>query len=159
MMRVGIGYDVHKLRKGRKLIIGGIKIPYSKGLVGYSDADVLVHAIIDAIIGATSSRDIGFHFSTSDPRYKGVSSLKMLKEVAELLKLKRYEIQNIDSTVVAEEPRLDKYVSDMCFNISSVLGISQDRVNVKAKTEEGLGFVGKKQGIAAYSVCLLQKAT
>ena len=158
-MRVGIGYDVHKLAKGRKLIIGGVKIKHSKGLIGYSDADVLIHAIIDSIIGAAGARDIGFHFPTTNPKYKGVSSLKLLKEMGELLRFKRYEIENIDSTVVAEEPRLDKYVSDMCFSISSVLGIPQERVNVKAKTEEGLGFVGKKQGIAAYAVCLLHKAT
>ena len=158
MNRVGIGYDVHKLARGRSLILGGVRIKHTKGLVGYSDADVLIHALIDAIIGATGSRDIGFHFPTSDPRYEGVSSLKLLKEIGDLLKLKRYEIENIDSTVVAEAPRLDKYVSEMCFNIASVLGVSQERVNVKAKTEEGLGYIGKKQGIAAYSVCLLRKA-
>ncbi|MFC1559988.1 2-C-methyl-D-erythritol 2,4-cyclodiphosphate synthase, partial [Candidatus Margulisiibacteriota bacterium] len=130
-----------------------------QGLVGYSDGDALVHAIIDAIIGATSSRDIGFHFPTSSPEYEGISSLKLLKNIGELLHLKGYTVGNIDSTVVAEAPKLTQYVSDMCFNISSVLGIPKDSVNVKAKTEEGLGYIGKKKGIAAYAVCLLHKAT
>ena len=158
-MRVGIGYDVHKLARGRNLILGGVNIKHSKGLVGYSDGDVLVHAIIDAVIGAASSRDIGFHFPTSDPKYKGILSLKLLKEIAMLLRVKGFKIVNIDTTVVAEAPKLDKYVSDMCFNIASALGVAVDNVNVKAKTEEGLGYIGKKQGMAAYAVCLLQKTT
>ena len=156
-MRVGIGYDVHKLVKGRKLILGGVNIPYSKGLEGYSDADALTHAIIDAIIGAMAEADIGFHFPTSDPRYKGISSLKMLKEINDLLRMKGYIIENIDSTIVAEKPKLNPYVKEMCSNISTVLGISLERVNVKFKSPEGLGFAGKGQGIAAYAVCLIEK--
>ena len=157
-MRVGIGYDVHKLAKGRKLILGGVLIKHPLGLLGHSDADVLVHAIIDAVIGAMGERDIGFHFPATDPKYKGISSLRLLKDVADLVRIKGYKIENIDSTVVAESPKLDRYVSDMCANLASVLGINKDHVNVKAKTEEGLGYIGKKKGIAAYAVCLLYKA-
>jgi len=157
-MKVGIGYDVHKLAKGRKLIIGGVNIKHPLGLVGISDGDVLVHAIIDAIIGAMGSRDIGYHFPTTDPRNKGISSLKLLKSVAELMRMKGYNVGNIDSTVVAEAPKLDRYVSDMCSNISSVLGVHKDHINVKAKTEEGLGYIGKKKAIAAYAVCSLHRS-
>lgn len=157
-MRVGIGYDVHKLSRGRELILGGVKIKHPMGLVGYSDADVLVHAIIDAVLGAMGSRDIGFHFPNDDPKYKGISSLRLLRNIAELVKVKGYQIGNIDATIIAETPRLDRYICEMCSNISSVLGISVETVNVKSKTEEGLGYIGKKRAMAAYAVCLLLKA-
>jgi 2-C-methyl-D-erythritol 2,4-cyclodiphosphate synthase len=155
-MRVGIGYDVHKLVKGRKLILGGITIRHKKGLLGYSDADVLIHAIIDSLIGAMGEGDIGVHFPSKDPRYKGISSLLLLKKTAELLKNNKYKIINIDSTIVAQEPRLTPYTRSMCVKIASVLSISRSRVNVKSKTEEGLGFTGKELGIAAYAVSLIK---
>lgn len=157
-MRVGIGYDIHKLVKKRKLILGGVNIRYSKGLKGYSDADVLVHAIIDAIIGAMGETDIGFFFPTSDPKYKGISSLKLLKEIKDIVNIKGYSISNIDSTIVAEHPQLNPYVKEMRSNISTVLCVSPDRVNVKFKSPEGLGFAGKGHGIASYAVCLIEKA-
>ncbi len=156
-MRVGIGYDIHKLVKKRKLVLGGVVIPYSKGLKGYSDADVLIHAIIDAMIGAMGEADIGFFFPTSDPKYKGISSLKLLKEIKDILRMKGYEVVNIDSTIVAERPRLNPYVKEMRSNISTVLGVDTNKVNVKFKSPEGLGSVGKGQGIASYAVCLIEK--
>jgi 2-C-methyl-D-erythritol 2,4-cyclodiphosphate synthase len=155
-MRVGIGYDVHKLVKGRKLILGGVEIKFKKGLAGYSDADVLTHAIIDSLIGAMGEHDIGFHFPINDPRYKGISSLIMLEKISSLIRSKGFSVVNIDSTVVAEAPRLSPFVRDMRLNIASVLGIPQSCVNVKGKTEEGLGFTGKGQGIAAYAVSLIE---
>jgi 2-C-methyl-D-erythritol 2,4-cyclodiphosphate synthase len=155
-MRVGIGYDVHKLVKGRKLILGGVEIKFKKGLAGYSDADVLTHAIIDSLIGAIGEHDIGFHFPIDDPRYKGISSLIMLEKISSLIRSKGFSVVNIDSTVVAEAPRLSPFVRDMRLNISSVLGIPESCVNVKGKTEEGLGFTGKGQGIAAYAVSLIE---
>lgn len=158
-MRVGIGYDVHKLVKGRKLILGGVDVPFAKGLEGYSDADVVAHSIIDAIIGAMGERDIGFHFPSTDPRYKGASSLMMLKEINEILKVKGYTIVNIDCTLEAEKPVLSPYIDGMCSNISAVLEIAKKSVNVKLKMPEGLGFAGKGQGMAAYAVCLIEKAT
>jgi len=157
-MRVGIGYDVHKLALGRKLIIGGVEIKHWKGLAGYSDADVLVHAIIDSLIGAIGEHDIGYHFPSDDPKYKGISSLIMLQQIADLLYVKGYRIVNIDSTVVAEEPRLSPYTEQMRKNISFVIGAAFEQVNVKSKTEEGLGFTGKKQGIAAYAVSLVDSS-
>ncbi|MFH1709572.1 MAG: 2-C-methyl-D-erythritol 2,4-cyclodiphosphate synthase [bacterium] len=155
-MRVGFGYDVHKLVKGRKLILGGVEIKFKKGLAGYSDADVLVHAVIDSLIGAIGEHDIGFHFPTDDPRTKGISSLIMLERIAELLKSKGFTIVNVDATVVAEAPKISSYVREMRMNVSSVLGIPENCVNVKGKTEEGLGFTGKGQGIAAYAVSLVE---
>jgi 2-C-methyl-D-erythritol 2,4-cyclodiphosphate synthase len=155
-MKVGFGYDVHKLVKGRKLILGGVEIKFSKGLKGYSDADVLVHAVIDALIGAMGEHDIGHHFPTNDLKYKGISSLVMLKKISDLLGAQGYKVVNIDSTVVAEKPKLSPYTKEMKANISSVLGISESNVNIKGKTEEGLGFTGKGQGIAAYAVCLIE---
>ncbi len=155
-MRIGFGYDVHKLVKGRKLIIGGVEIKFKKGLAGYSDADVLVHAIIDSLIGAMGEHDIGFHFPTNDPRYKGISSLLMLEKIADLLRSKGYGIANVDSTIVAEAPKFSPFVKEMRMNISSVLGIPEGCVNVKSKTEEGLGFTGTGKGIAAYAVSLIE---
>jgi 2-C-methyl-D-erythritol 2,4-cyclodiphosphate synthase len=155
-MRVGIGYDVHKLVKKRKLILGGVEIKFKKGLAGYSDADVLIHAIIDAIIGAIGEHDIGHHFPMDDPKYKGISSLVLLKKIYDLILSKGYSVVNIDSTVVAEAPKLSPYIKEMRFNISSVLNIPESSVNVKGKTEEGMGFTGKGQGISAYAVCLLE---
>ncbi|MCX5727079.1 MAG: 2-C-methyl-D-erythritol 2,4-cyclodiphosphate synthase [Candidatus Saganbacteria bacterium] len=157
-LRVGIGYDVHKLTKGRKLILGGVTVPFTKGLEGHSDADVVIHAIIDAIIGATGEHDIGFHFPSDDPRYKGVSSLKLLKEIGEILKARGFSIVNIDSTIEAQKPVLSPYAGGMCSNIAAVLEIPKGKVNVKLKTPEGLGYVGKGQGMAAYAVCLIEKA-
>jgi 2-C-methyl-D-erythritol 2,4-cyclodiphosphate synthase len=156
-MQIGFGYDVHKLVKGRKLIIGGLEIPHSKGVLGWSDGDVLVHAVIDAILGAMAEGDIGRHFPPGDKRFKGISSLKLLKFVAELLRKRGYAINNIDSTIVAEEPRFAPYIDKMKHNLAKTLGIKADLVNVKAKTEEGLGFTGTKRGISASAVCLLHK--
>jgi 2-C-methyl-D-erythritol 2,4-cyclodiphosphate synthase len=155
-MRIGIGYDVHKLVNGRKLIIGGVEIKFKKGLAGHSDADVLIHAIIDSLIGAMGEHDIGFHFPTNDPKYKGISSLLMLEKIADLVKAKGFSVINIDSTVVMETPKISPYVREMRMNISSVLGIPENCVNVKSKTEEGLGFTGKSQGVAAYAVSLIE---
>jgi 2-C-methyl-D-erythritol 2,4-cyclodiphosphate synthase len=154
--RIGFGYDVHKLVKGRKLILGGVEIKFKKGLAGHSDADVLIHAIIDSLIGAMGEHDIGFHFPTNDPKYKGISSLLMLEKIADLVRSKGYSVINIDSTVVAESPKLSPYTREMRLNISSVLGIPEGCVNIKSKTEEGLGFTGKGQGISAYAVSLLE---
>ena len=156
-MQIGFGYDVHKLVKGRKLIVGGEEIPHSKGLLGWSDGDVLVHAIMDALLGAMGEGDIGRHFPPGDPAYKDISSLKLLKSVSELLQTKGYAINNIDSTLVAEEPRFTPHFEKMRGNIADTLGIRAELVNVKARTEEGLGFTGSKMGISAYAVCLLHK--
>jgi 2-C-methyl-D-erythritol 2,4-cyclodiphosphate synthase len=156
-LQIGFGYDVHKLVKERKLIIGGVQIPHDKGLLGWSDADVLVHAIIDAIVGAMGAGDIGRHFPPGDSKYKGISSLKLLEFVQELLRNRGYAINNIDSTIVAEEPRFAPFVRKMEENIANALGIRANLVNVKAKTEEGLGFTGSKMGISAYAVCLVHK--
>lgn len=157
-MKIGIGYDVHPLTEGRKLILGGVEILFEKGLEGYSDADVLLHAIIDAILGAMGEGDIGQHFPSTDPRYKGISSSKLLKEVNEIRKGKGFEIEHIDSTIVAERPKLAPHVLQMEENIAKVLEIDRSKVNVKAKSTEGLGFIGQGQGMAAYAVCLLKSA-
>lgn len=155
-MRIGMGYDVHKLVEGRKLIIGGVDVPYEKGLLGHSDADVLLHAIMDSLLGAAALGDIGKHFPDTDERYKGISSLLLLKEVGKLVKEKGYEIENIDSTVIAQKPKMAPHISDMVKNISEALEISPDKVNVKATTEEGLGFTGRGEGISSQSICLLK---
>lgn len=155
-MRIGTGYDVHKLTIGRKLIIGGVDIPHEFGLDGHSDADVLIHAIMDALLGAAGLGDIGLHFPDTDGRYRGISSLKLLKEVGELLEEKLYIIENIDATIIAQKPKMRPYIEEMRSNIAETLGLEQDRVNVKATTEEGLGFTGSCEGIAAQAVCLLQ---
>ncbi|OGC03631.1 2-C-methyl-D-erythritol 2,4-cyclodiphosphate synthase [candidate division WOR-1 bacterium RIFOXYA12_FULL_43_27] len=156
-MRVGIGYDVHKLRKGRKLILGGVEIPFEKGLLGHSDADVLVHAVIDAILGALSAGCIGEHFPDTDPQYKGISSMKLLEKITELIELKESSINNIDATIVCQKPKLTPYFREMKESIAKALTIDPDQVNIKAKTEEGLGFTGKGQGISAYAICLAHK--
>ena len=157
-MRVGTGYDVHKLAGGRKLILGGVEIPYEKGLSGHSDADVVVHAIMDALLGAAALRDIGYHFPDSDPAYQGVSSLKLLEKVGEMLEEKLYLAENIDATIVAQRPRLRPYLDQMAENVASVLHLESDQVNIKATTEEGLGFTGAMEGIAASAVCALSRA-
>ena len=157
-MRVGTGYDVHKLAGGRKLILGGVEIPYEKGLSGHSDADVVVHAIMDALLGAAALRDIGYHFPDSDPAYKWVSSLKLLEKVGEMLEEKLYLVENIDATIVAQRPRLRPYLDQMAENVASVLHLESDQVNIKATTEEGLGFTGAMEGIAASAVCALSRA-
>ena len=149
MSRIGTGYDVHRLAAGRKLILGGVTIPYERGLFGHSDADVLVHAIMDALLGAAGMGDIGIHFPDTDPQYEGISSLLLLKKVGGMLTNKGYKINNIDSTIVCQAPKLRPYISDMEKNIALYLGIPEDRVNVKATTEERLGFTGSGEGIAA----------
>lgn len=156
-MRIGTGWDVHRLVKKRKLIIGGVDIPFSKGLAGHSDADVLIHAIIDSILGAMGEGDIGTHFSDNDKKYKGISGKDLLSAVLKIIRKKGYGIGNIDSTVIAEKPRLSGYIKQMKKNISSALKISQDKISVKAKTEEKLGYIGKGYAIAAQAVCLLNK--
>ena len=154
-MRIGTGYDVHRLVPERNLIVGGVKIPYEKGLLGHSDADVLLHAIMDALLGAAALGDIGLHFPDNDPTYKGISSLLLLKKTGELLLEKGYLIENIDSVIIAQEPKMRPYIEEMRKNIADVLEIEVEQVNVKATTEEGLGFTGAKEGIAASAVCLL----
>ena len=154
-MRIGTGYDVHKLAEGRKLIIGGVEIPYEKGLLGHSDADVLIHAIMDALLGAAALGDIGLHFPDSDKRYEGISSVELLKKVRRKLLEKGYAINNVDSTIIAEKPKLRPYIDEMRKNIANALLLPIDDVSVKATTEEGLGFTGQGEGIAAQAVCLL----
>ena len=157
-MRIGTGYDVHRLTEGRKLILGGVDIPYEKGLLGHSDADVLLHAIMDALLGAAALGDIGKHFPDTDPAYLGASSLELLKQVGRLLKENSYSVGNIDTTVIAQKPKMLPYIEEMRENIASALGISISQVNVKATTEEGLGFTGEGAGISAQAVCLLERA-
>ena len=154
-MRVGHGYDVHRLCDDRKLIIGGVDIPYEKGLLGHSDADVLTHAIMDALLGAAALGDIGLHFPDNDPEYEGADSIKLLEHVGNLLEEKLYYIENIDATILAQAPKMRPHIDAMRENIAKALKISVDRVNVKATTEEGLGFTGAKEGIAAHAVCLI----
>lgn len=154
-MRVGMGYDVHKLVEGRKLIIGGVDIPYEKGLLGHSDADVLLHAIMDSLLGAAALGDIGKHFPDTDKRYEGASSIELLKEVGHMLDEKNYIIENIDATIIAQRPKMRPYIDTMRENIAAALNIETDRINVKATTEEGLGFTGSGEGISAQSVCSL----
>ena len=154
-MRVGMGYDVHKLVEGRELIIGGVTIPYEKGLLGHSDADVLIHAIMDALLGAAALGDIGKHFPDNDDKYKGISSIYLLKEVKHLITDSEYNICNIDATIIAQEPKMRPHIDKMRENIANALEISIEQVNIKATTEEGLGFTGKKEGIASSEICLL----
>ncbi len=155
-MRIGMGYDVHKLTEKRKLILGGVDIPYEKGLLGHSDADVLIHAIMDAILGAASLGDIGKHFPDTDPAYEGISSIKLMEHVAGLLRENGFEIGNIDATVIAQRPKLAAYIPQMRQNMADALGIEVSQINVKATTEEGLGFTGAGQGIASQAICLLK---
>lgn len=154
-MRIGQGYDVHRLVEGRKLILGGVEIPHTVGLLGHSDADVLLHAISDALLGAAALGDIGMHFPDSDPNYKGISSLKLLSHVGRLLRENGYRIVNIDSTVIAQAPKLMPHIPSMRENIASALGIEASAVSVKATTEERLGFTGEKLGIAAQAIALI----
>ncbi len=157
-IRVGFGYDVHRLVDGRKLILGGVDIPYHLGLLGHSDADVLLHAISDAILGAVGQGDIGRHFPDSDPAYKGISSLLLLEKVMETVTVQAWKINNIDSTIVAQRPKLSPFVPEMIKNISHALDIPTERVNIKATTTEGLGFAGRGEGIAAYSVVTVARS-
>ncbi|NIN00801.1 MAG: 2-C-methyl-D-erythritol 2,4-cyclodiphosphate synthase [candidate division Zixibacteria bacterium] len=157
MLRIGIGYDAHRLTKGRDLILGGVKIPHEKGLSGHSDADVLSHAIGEAILGALSLGDLGKHFPDTDDRYKNISSLKILSMINDLVKKEDARIINVDSTIVAEEPKLSAHIRTMRQNVSEVLQIDMDQVSVKATTTEGMGFAGKKEGIAAYAAVLVEK--
>ncbi|MBR4257356.1 MAG: 2-C-methyl-D-erythritol 2,4-cyclodiphosphate synthase, partial [Clostridia bacterium] len=150
-------YDVHRLVEGRKLILGGVLIPYKTGLLGHSDADVLLHAVCDALLGAASMRDIGYHFPDKDPAYEGISSLILLKKTSELIASKGYNVSNIDVTVIAQAPKLSPYIEQMAANIAECLQIDKDQVNVKATTEEHMGFTGTGEGIAAHAVCILQK--
>ena len=154
-MRVGMGYDVHRLVEGRDLIIGGVKIPYEKGLLGHSDADVLLHAISDALLGAAALGDIGKHFPDSDPAYKGIDSRLLLKKVGELIEEKGFLIENIDATIIAQAPKMRPHIETMRANIANDLGILVEQVNVKATTEEGLGFTGTGEGISSQAICLL----
>ena len=157
MYRIGHGYDVHKLVEERKLILGGVDVPYEKGLLGHSDADVLVHAICDSLLGAAALGDIGKHFPDTDSRFKNADSLVLLKTVCSLLREKGYEICNIDSTVIAQRPKLASFIPQMRENIARTCGIDAELVNVKATTEEKLGFTGRKEGISAHAVCLVVK--
>lgn len=154
-MRIGMGYDVHRLVEDRKLIIGGVDIPYEKGLLGHSDADVLLHAIMDSLLGAAALGDIGKHFPDTDEKYKGISSILLLEEVGKLISEKNYEIQNIDATIIAQKPKMAPYIPFMVKNIANALKVAPDKINVKATTEEGLGFTGKGEGISAQSIALL----
>ena len=157
--RIGHGYDVHKITEGRKMIIGGVEIPYEKGLLGHSDADVLVHAVMDAILGALALGDIGRHFPDNDERYKGISSLELLSEVSKMLRKRGASVVNIDATIVLQKPKIAPYIDGMAENISSVLGIEKGRVNVKATTEERLGFTGREEGAGAHAVAMLELAS
>lgn len=154
-MRIGMGYDVHRLIEGRKLVMGGVEIPYEKGLLGHSDADVLLHAIMDALLGAAALGDIGKHFPDTDPAYKGVSSVKLLEHVGALLEENLFLIENIDATIIAQAPKMCPHIGAMRENIAQALGITVEQVNVKATTEEGLGFTGTGEGISAQAICLL----
>ncbi len=155
-MRIGMGYDVHRLVEGRKLILCGVEIPYEKGLLGHSDADVALHAIMDALLGAAALGDIGKHFPDTDPAYEGASSMKLLEAVKTLLDEHCFVIENIDATIIAQRPKLLPYMEEMKKNVADALGLIPDRVNIKATTEEGLGFTGSGEGISAQAVCLLQ---
>lgn len=155
-MRVGMGYDVHRLTDNRKLIIGGVEIPYEKGLLGHSDADVLLHAVMDALLGAAALGDIGRHFPDTDEAYKGISSLLLLKRVGELIEENNYIIENIDATIIAQRPKMRPYIEQMEANIADTLGIEKSQVNVKATTEEGLGFTGSGEGISAQAVAAIE---
>ena len=156
-MRIGFGYDVHKFCKDRKLILGGIEIPYEMGLLGHSDADVLIHAIMDSMLGALALGDIGKHFPDTDEKYRGISSVKLLENVFELIKQKGYKIGNIDSIVVCEKPKMLPHIENIRENIASVLETAIENISVKATTEEKMGYTGRLEGIKAYSVCLLDK--
>ena len=157
-MRIGMGYDVHRLQEGCKLIMGGVEIPYEKGLLGHSDADVLVHAVMDALLGAAALGDIGKHFPDTDPAYKGISSILLLQKVGELLEEHCFLIENIDATIIAQAPKMRPHIDRMRQNMADALKIDVSQINVKATTEEGLGFTGKKEGISAQAICCISKA-
>ena len=157
MFRIGHGYDVHKLVEGRELILGGVKIPFEKGLLGHSDADVLLHAVSDALLGAAGLRDIGYHFPDTDPQYKGADSLKLLEAVGQKIADAGYRISNVDVTLIAQRPKVGKLIPEMVQNIANALKLDVSRVNVKATTEEGLGFTGTMEGISCHAVCLLEE--
>ena len=156
-MRIGHGYDVHKMIFGRKLVLGGVEIPFGKGLLGHSDADVLLHAIMDAMLGAAALRDIGYHFPDTDPAYRGISSLKLLRKTAEMISEKGFSVGNIDATVVAQSPKLSPYIEEMTKNIAGALETDETNINIKATTEEGLGITGNGEAVAAHAVCLLER--
>lgn len=155
-MRIGMGYDVHRLTEGRDLILGGVKIPYEKGLLGHSDADVLLHALMDALLGAAALGDIGKHFPDTDPAYEGASSMKLLEHVGKLLEERLYVVENIDATIIAQRPKMAPHIEEMRRNIAAALHLELDQVNVKATTEEGLGFTGTGEGISAQAVACLE---
>lgn len=155
-MKAGFGYDVHRLVKGRKLVLGGVVIPYSKGLKGHSDADVLLHSICDALLGAAGLSDIGHYFPNKDPKWKNISSLILLEKCGKLIKRKKLKIGNIDSTLLLEEPKISPYINKMKTNIARILRIKSSQVSIKSTTSEGLGFVGTKQGCSAYTICILK---
>jgi len=157
LIKIGLGYDAHRLAEGRDLILGGVKIPHEKGLLGHSDADVLSHAIGEAILGALSLGDLGKHFPDTDEKYKGISSLKILSMIQDMIQKENARVINIDSTIVAQEPKLSPYIEGMRANLAHVLKINTDQVSVKATTTESLGFTGKKEGISAYAVVLMEK--
>ena len=156
-MRIGHGYDVHKLVSGRKCIIGGVDIPHETGLLGHSDADVLLHAVMDALLGAAALGDIGHLFPDNDPKYKGADSLALLREVGHVLQTNGWGLSNLDATILAQAPKMAPHILQMRQNIADALGVSIDQISVKATTEEGLGFTGAKEGIAAHAVCLIDK--
>ncbi len=156
-LRVGIGYDVHALTAGRKLVLGGVEVPFELGLNGWSDADVLTHAVMDALLGAAALGDIGHHFPPGDPQYEGISSLTLLAKVKELLAEKGWQVNNLDATIIAERPRLSDYINDMREKLCQALGIDMERVSVKASTSDGLGFTGRGEGIAALAVAALKE--
>ncbi len=157
MTRIGTGYDVHRLVEGRRLLLGGVDIPYAKGLLGHSDADVLLHAICDALLGAAGLGDIGRHFPDTDERYRGISSLSLLSEVRRLIEEKGFCVNNIDATVVAEQPKIARHIPAMVANIARALGTDETAINIKATTTEGLGFAGRGEGIAAYAVSVIER--
>lgn len=157
MFRIGIGYDIHRLVEGRRLFIGALEIPYTKGLLGHSDGDVLLHAICDALLGAVAEGDIGEHFPDTDPKYHGISSSELLETVADLIRKKNYLISNIDTVVIAQEPKLLPFKKQIQKNIAQILKVKEECVNIKAKTNEGLGEIGKKEAIAAYAVVIITK--
>lgn len=157
-MRIGFGYDSHRFAEGRRLLIGGVEVSYDRGLLGHSDADALIHAIVDAVIGALGEGDIGRHFPDTDPRLKGISSLVILKRASELAVQRGYAVNNVDSTVILETPKIAPFIEEMRRNIAKVLGVEPSRVNVKAKTNEKMGFIGRGEGIAAFAVVTLARA-
>ena len=156
-MRIGMGYDVHKLTKDRELILGGVKIPWEMGLLGHSDADVLIHAVMDALLGAAALGDIGKHFPDTDPAYKGISSILLLQHVTRLIEEHGFRIGNVDATIIAQKPKMAPHIPKMRKNMAQAMNIEDSRLNIKATTEEGLGFTGRQEGIASQAICLLEE--